>query len=257
MSTQHIDAFSTIDRHFFVEFARAGKSLREAQRLRHQVFRTERQILPIRRDTTIEADEYDQHSRHIVLRNRDDGQVVGTARLVAAQSGAAPRTLPMLHYCDAALLGHLPLQTTGEISRFALSKRRRPVGTPPDRLLRLALMRGILHASLDLGLTHWCALMEPTLLRLMRCSGVNFTPLGPLVEAYGLRQPAAVEIDFTLAEGRDRHPDLYRFVAGAPDLAVRPGVEGPGMEGPGMEEGAAHLPAVPHADALTPRCSMR
>jgi N-acyl-L-homoserine lactone synthetase len=245
MSAQTVDAISTIDRHFFVEFGRSAKSMRDAQRLRHQVFRTERQILPIRRDTTLESDEYDQHSRHIVLRNRDDGQVVGTARLV--QSGAAPRALPMLHYCDADLLRHLPLRSTGEISRFALSKRRRPVGTPPDRLLRLALMRGILRASLELGLTHWCALMEPTLLRLMRCSGVRFTPLGPLVEAYGLRQPAAAEIDFTLTEGRDRHPELYRFVAGAPDLAPGPSAEGP----------AEHLPLLPLPDAATAGCPMR
>jgi N-acyl-L-homoserine lactone synthetase len=215
MNQHNIDAFSTIERHFFVEFAGTADSVREVQHLRHQVFRTERSILPHRPGSALEADEYDARSRHVVLRNREDGQVVGTARLVANTAGATQRDLPMLRYCSADLLSHLPLRTTGEISRFALSKRRRPVGTAPDRLLRLALMRGILRASLDLGLTHWCALMEPTLLRLMRSSGIRFSPLGPLVEAYGLRQPSAAVIDHALSVGRDRHPDLYRFVAGA------------------------------------------
>ncbi|MGG5889119.1 GNAT family N-acyltransferase [Falsiroseomonas sp. HC035] len=179
-------------------------------------------MLPGSPGTAIEADEYDAGSRHVVLRSRLDGQVVGTARLVANVGGAARPDLPMLRYCSPDLLRHLPLRTTGEISRFALSKRRRPMGTPTDRLLRLALMRGILHASLDLGLTHWCALMEPTLLRLMRSSGIRFSPLGPLVEAYGLRQPSAATIGHALADGRDRHPDLYRFVAGAPEPPLRP-----------------------------------
>jgi N-acyl-L-homoserine lactone synthetase len=221
MNQHSIDAFSTIDRHFFVGFARTPDSVREVQHLRHQVFRTERGILPGRPNSAIETDEYDARSRHVVLRNREDGQVVGTARLVANPRGAAQRDLPMLRYCSPDLLRHLPLRTTGEVSRFALSKRRRPVGTPPDRLLRLALMRGILRASLELGLTHWCALMEPTLLRLMRSSGVRFSALGPLVEAFGLRQPSAAAIGHALADGRDRHPDLYRFVAGAPEPAPR------------------------------------
>lgn len=174
----------------------------------------ERGILPNRSGSTIEADEFDDRSRHVVLRNREDGEVVGTARLVAAAHQCPQPDLPMLRYCSPDLLRDLPIRSTGEISRFALSKRRRPVGTPPDRLLRLGLMRGILRASLELGLTHWCALMEPTLLRLMRSSGVRFTALGPLVEAHGLRQPSAAAIDFTLADGRRRHPEFYRFVAG-------------------------------------------
>jgi N-acyl amino acid synthase of PEP-CTERM/exosortase system len=75
-------------------------------------------------------------------------------------------------------------------------------------------MQGILRASRELGLTHWCALMEPTLLRLMNSSGVRFMPLGPLVEAYGKRQPAVAAIDFALADGRRRRPDLYNLLVG-------------------------------------------
>jgi N-acyl amino acid synthase of PEP-CTERM/exosortase system len=120
----------------------------------------------------------------------------------------------MLRYCDPALLHALPAHCTGEISRFSLSKRRRSEGAASDPLLRLGLMQGILRASRELGLTHWCALMEPTLLRLMNASGVRFMSLGPLVEAYGKRQPAVAAIDFTLADGRRRRPDLYNLLVG-------------------------------------------
>jgi N-acyl-L-homoserine lactone synthetase len=178
------------------------------------VFRLERGILPGRPGEALEADEYDARSRHVVLRNRGSGEVVGTARLVTGPREWSSRGLPMLHYCGADLLRDLPMRTTGEISRFALSKRRRATGGTSEPLLRLGLMRGILRASLELGLTHWCALMEPTLLRLLRATGVRFVPLGPLVEAYGLRQPSVAAIHLALADGRRRRPDLYGFVAG-------------------------------------------
>src|SRR3954454_1724840 len=43
--------------------------------------------------------------------------------------------------------------------------------------------------GVDAGLTHWCALMEPSLVRLLYATGVHFAPLGPMVDAYGRRQP--------------------------------------------------------------------
>jgi N-acyl-L-homoserine lactone synthetase len=221
MHIHHSDAACEMERHFSVELARTPDVMREAQQLRHQVFRLERGILPQSQGETLECDEYDLRSRHVVLRHRDNGEVVGTARLVAPVAEASRHCLPMLRYCGADLLKELPAATTGEISRFALSKRRRDLGAAWDPLLRLGLMQGILRASLEMGLTHWCALMEPTLLRLLRAGGVRFVALGPLVEAYGQRQPSAAAIDFALADGKRRRPDLYRFITGAP--AARPG----------------------------------
>ena len=203
-----------LDRDFEVELADTPAAIREAQQLRHQVFCVERGILPGHAAHAFEEDEFDPRSRHVTLRCRNSGALVGTVRLVTQAHPWTPASLPMLRYCDPGLLRDLPAHTTGEISRFSLSKRRRSEGAAPDPLLRLGLMQGILRASRELGLTHWCALMEPTLLRLMSASGVRFLPLGPLVEAYGKRQPAVAAIDFALADGRRRRPDLYNLLLG-------------------------------------------
>ena len=218
MHHEHFDGVAALARRVTVEIADTPEALREAQRLRHQVFCLERQILPGTTQPGVESDEYDSASHHVLLRDGERGIAIGTARLVvpsrprAAPAGAA--RLPMLRYCPAELLATLPVGSTGEISRFAISKAYRDAGGASDRLLRFALMRGILSVSLDIGLTHWCALMEPSLMRLLRAAGIGFAPLGPLVQAFGLRQPCAAPIESVLVEGSRRCPDLYRFVAG-------------------------------------------
>ena len=73
-------------------------------------------------------------------------------------------------------------------------------------------MQGVLAVSRELGLSHWCALMERSLVRLLQATGVNFAPLGPLVEACGLRQPSIASIDITMASGRRERPEYYSFI---------------------------------------------
>lgn len=227
MQHEHFDGVAALERRVTVEIADTPDALRDAQRLRHQVFCLERQILPGPARAGVEADEYDSTSHHVLLRHRDTGAAIGTARLVvpvrlpgAGTGAAAAARLPMLRYCPPEILSALPMGSTGEISRFALSKTYRDAGGGCDRLLRFALMRGILGISLDLGLTHWCALMEPSLMRLLRAAGIGFAPLGPLVQAFGLRQPCVAPIGNVLVEGSRRCPDLYRFVAGRRAMAA-------------------------------------
>ncbi|MBX9698112.1 MAG: GNAT family N-acetyltransferase [Acetobacteraceae bacterium] len=223
MHTGDSSSVFALERHFVVERVTCGTALREAQRLRHQVFRLERDILPATTPARLEADEFDETSHHVVLRERRSGDVVGTARLVigGVRNGRVDG-FPMLHYCEPEILDTLPMGTTAEISRFALSKARRHQGEAADRLLRYALMRGILRISHDIGLTHWCALMEPSLMRLLRAAGIDFKALGPAVEAHGLRHPCAAAITRVLAEGSRRSPELYGFVAGVERAARQP-----------------------------------
>lgn len=209
------DAIARLDRLFTVEVATDGPARQDAQRLRHQVFCLERGILP-GDAIPLESDGHDDACHHVLLRRRRTGEPVGTARLVIGTwRDGGPSGFPMLEYCEPRLLRDLPMGTTAEISRFAISKSRREQGDAADHLLRYALMRGILQASLDLGLTHWCALMEASLLRLLRGAGVRFVALGASVEAHGLRQPSAAGIPGVLESGAERCPDLYRFVARA------------------------------------------
>jgi len=75
------------------------------------------------------------------------------------------------------------------------------------------LLRGILQASQDMSLTHWVALMEPSLIRLLSLTGFQFNAVGSLVEAYGQRQPCWAHIDHAVSRGRTSHPHFYQAVA--------------------------------------------
>ena len=78
--------------------------------------------------------------------------------------------------------------------------------------LRLGLLQGVMRVSFELGLTHWCAAMELSLLRLLRGVSIHFEPIGPLVEYHGLRQPSIGVIDDILSRGKRERPELWDFV---------------------------------------------
>lgn len=213
MIVRDSDTISVAKRDFVVEIAETTDALHEAQQLRYQVFCNERSIFSkAASSSSVEADEFDANSRHVVIRNRSSGEVVGTVRLVLTSATKRVISLPMQQYCDPAVFDNLPMRSTAEISRFALSKQRRSTNQPSDSLLRLGLMQGILRLSGELRLTHWCAVMERSLLRLLGGAGVHFTPVGPMIEAYGLRQPSVAEISTVLTRGKHQCPDLYAFI---------------------------------------------
>lgn len=177
---------------FRVEIATNASLVSEAFCLRHQVYCVERAYEAGRNG--LEHDVFDMNARQVLLRSRRTRQVVGTVRVVLPG-----QALPMQEIVGTSAIEHLPLHSTGEISRFALSKTRRANVGEAGVLMRLGLMQGILHVSQDAGLTHWCAVMERSLLRLLHATAIYFQPVGPLVEFHGLRQPAAGHIDSIMA----------------------------------------------------------
>ena len=78
-------------------------------------------------------------------------------------------------------------------------------------MIRLDLMQGIVRASTELGLTHWVAIMEPMLRRLLQSDGIHFDTLGDMVEYHGLRQPLGGEIDFVLERLRIENFDVWDY----------------------------------------------
>lgn len=205
------EAIQAIRKEFVVEIADTAQMIDEAFRLRFQVYCLERQFEES--NTGRETDQYDAHSRHVVLRCRATREVLGTLRLVLP-TGSGRSTLPIRHLCDPKLLQPIPHNTSAEVSRFALSKLRRDMSRTSALLLRVGLVQGAVRLSNQLGLTHWCAVMEPGLLRLMATTGIRFRPLGPLVEYHGLRQPSYCEIGPTLARMACERPDMWDYVTG-------------------------------------------
>jgi N-acyl-L-homoserine lactone synthetase len=183
--------------------------LSEVFRLRYQVYCIEKGYEP--GCNGMESDEFDHDARHVLLIHRASGEPVGTVRVVPSSPASGGRGMPMTAVCASSVTGNLPPRTTGEISRFALSKQRR-MSCRAGSMMRLGLMQGVVRLSGELGLTDWCALMEPMLLRLLQMNAIHFAPLGPLVEHHGLRQPSYGNIARVLAQMWAQQWDVWNYV---------------------------------------------
>ena len=192
---------------FAVILADTPELRREAFRLRHQVYCLGRGYEPSLSD--IETDAFDTHARHVLLCHRASGDMLGTVRLVLNSPQTPGESFPMQRVCSPGLLNHLPLPVTGEISRFSISKERRQVAGPTAAFMRLGLMQGIVRVCRDEKVTHLCAVMERSLLRLLQTTGIHFQPLGPLVEHHGIRQPATCHLTTMLSRVRKEQPLVW------------------------------------------------
>jgi N-acyl-L-homoserine lactone synthetase len=194
-----------LEREFLIEVADTPELIIEAQRLRYQVYCLE--LGALTSDDGIERDEFDAHARHVVLRRRSDGEVIGTFRIVLYDHEAPLNSYPMQRICDPSLLIGKP--TLSEVSRFAISKKLRGAST---MFVRLLLIQGLFRVSCESGITHWCAVMENALLRLLKSSAIHFKPLGPMVECYGPRQPCYANIAEVVARMCNDRPDIWDLV---------------------------------------------
>lgn len=225
-NTSFSDAVEAASEELFIEQATTLRQVEKAQRLRYRVYCEERGFEP--GVDGLETDEFDGAARHVLVRSRVTGATLGTVRVVLPPPEGGQDGFPMNRVCAPFVLAPLPIRATGEISRFALTRERAGVSAAAGALMRLCLMRGIVQVSAEAGLTHWCAIMETSLLRLLRATAIHFVPVGPKVEYHGTRQPAVAAIDTILGRIRLEQPVVWSYITcdGAfwPDQAVRPAV---------------------------------
>jgi len=159
---------------------------------------------------------------------------MGTVRIVLPVAAKPEASFAIQKICAAPEIrdrARFPLETTGEISRFCIAKmyRRRivekPFRTPEERTdallgkagakfpnMTLGLIQWLVQTSRAQGLTHWAAVMEPQLLRLLARFGIHFEPVGDLVDYHGWRQPCVVELDALLARVRRERADIWSII---------------------------------------------
>src|SRR4051812_39059575 len=101
-----------------VEVAVTPGQVLEAQRLRYRIYCEERGFEP--GNNGLEQDEFDRASRHVLVRSRVTGAVLGTVRVVLSETGLGGS--PMRRACEPWILRPLPVMSTGEISRFAVAR---------------------------------------------------------------------------------------------------------------------------------------
>jgi N-acyl amino acid synthase of PEP-CTERM/exosortase system len=230
-STRLIDIYNS---YFEVIAAETDEQRAAAFRLRYEVYCVEHPYEdPAQNPGGLETDIYDAASLHSLLVHRASGAVAGTVRLILPRHNGTDVVLPMRAVCQHELLAcdndRLPREKTAEISRFAVSKafRRRASddvtsvgdftnrGDDPRRHLAnlsLGLMQAIVAMAGQAGITHLCAVLEPTLLRMLRPLGIHFIPLGPPVTYHGRRQPCYSNLDAQLARIWTERPDVWELV---------------------------------------------
>jgi N-acyl amino acid synthase of PEP-CTERM/exosortase system len=219
------DALARYNQYFRTQQAGSPGLVSMAQAIRYQVYCLERKFEnAAEHQDGLECDEFDRLAVHSLLFHCPSGQAIGTARLILPgdnDSGVLP-IRKLLR--EAGLRGrdHFPIETTAEVSRFAISNQFRRRGgdegvaiTAPEcrsNLPCLGLIQELLRQSLECGLTHWAAVMEPKLLRMLAVMGIHFTSVGPLVVHHGLRQPSYCDLSEMLQRLRREHFDHWLVV---------------------------------------------
>ena len=212
------------NRHFRTMSADTSDLIRRAQEIRYQVYCVERPFenpadYPDRR----EKDHRDQHSVHSLLIHRVTGHAVGTVRLVLPRRDALHESFAIQRATDPSLwTASLPLYSTAEVSRFSISKQFRETLHSGDAdlaverqigpLMSLGLIQTLVRMSARHGITHWCALMEPKLLRMLAAMAIHFKPLGKPVEYRGLRQPCYCHVPTVLDRVKRDRPTFWQIL---------------------------------------------
>lgn len=220
------------DRHFEVIRAATPRLVREAYRLRYQVYCVENPFEDADQDVTAsESDDDDDRSIHTLLLHRRTGEVAGTSRVILP--GQRFRPLPMatlLKGSDRRDFDDFPLAHTAEMSRFAVSKQFRQrrgeerysdIKSGDAHLIEnerrlmpfmsLGLIRGLFGICIEHGITHLAAVMEPPLIRILHRLGLHFVPIGGTVMHRGLRQPCFAVLDELIRHSRDTDSIVWQY----------------------------------------------
>lgn len=208
--------------HFRTFTAKTPEQIREAQKVRYQVYCVEN-ALEAPNAEGLETDCFDSHSVHSLLVQGAAGKALGTVRLILPLPDETEHSFPMQRVLPAHTAREfrkLPLYSAAEVSRFSISRQLRrgeersteeeagfiSVSGP---LMRLGLIQSLVRMSFEYGVTHWCAMMEPTLLRMLAAMAIRFRPVGPLVEFHGLRQPCYCSLTDILESVRKERPAFW------------------------------------------------
>lgn len=247
VTDKQIDLRAKFYEYFALVHAVTEALKREAYKLRFHVYCIEtgferkedcQVVIENGHEVYLEVDAHDCRSDHYLVRHRRTGLYAATVRLVLPDQEDLFRPYPIEAHCtlekpvtDLGIRRHL-----AEISRFAVSKefKRRQdetgtltgIGSQPEVYLAPDERRVLPHITVGLfaaivrmtrahGITHWYAVMEPALLRLLRLFGIRFLPIGPDVDYHGFRRPCLAEVDRVLPMIRKVNPPVWELITDA------------------------------------------
>jgi len=232
--------------HFTICEALSSQQKDESYRIRHNVYCEEFAYEPRRLDSR-ETDEYDEQSLHCLVRDKESQEYIACMRFVQAVEGINGSTIPSFekfpHAFDTSIFDirdYAPEQLS-EVSRLAVvnthrmrnSDRRRDAtagkqsGEPEQRSRNQRRQHSVVPLSLFLAARFFgdktgaeiaVAMMEPSLGRMLRMSGILVEPVGKIVDYHGPRAPFVMFKSKVFSELSDDMLELLEHVNA--DLSV-------------------------------------
>lgn len=234
-----MDIRSHFNQHFEIIQCRQIDEIKACQRIRYQCYCDEHHFLDSSQyPDKLEHDEFDEHSAHSCIVHSKTQLPIATVRLVLHRQAKKGISFPIEEFeilrrmkRDKKWLA-VPKQSIGEISRFAICKefRRRiedhenlhGISTNTFSLpssdrrcaadITLGLFKAIVTDSNEQQLTHWYAIIEPSLIRLLSRFGIRFCEVGPCVNYHGLRQPCIAYIPNVLKGIYQNNESVWQFI---------------------------------------------
>lgn len=225
------------------QLVKDSTSLKKIYQLRYDVYCLQKKFLdPGDYPDKIETDVFDPHSLHFAAFD-DLGNALGTLRLVMNSSFG----FPMINYCELNVPDNI-LKNAGEISRLAVNKiirkrqsdgeygmavgrgavDERPSVRPDDNRRRhrpeivVGLYKSLYQESRRHGISHWLAVMEPGLLKLLKRFHFNFDPIGPEFDYFGPVRPYMVSLESIEDQVYEKSKEFYKtFVEGLPPELIK------------------------------------
>jgi len=232
-------------RKYFEVVVADSEALRnEVYRIRHKVY-CEELGFEARRGDELERDDYDEHSRHLLLRSVKSGVWVGCIRLVLCRHDRPTHPFPLERTCASTIDRRLYDPETvrrhrvAEVSRLAVIRayRRRKgeesskdataqidFGTaerPRFPHIQLGLYLGAIALAHQIGMETLILLTEPRLAGHFKKLGFPVRQMGGPIDHRGTRVPSMANVTETVTGLRFFLRPLYRVVAGQ----VRSGLE--------------------------------
>jgi len=235
-----INLSNTFHRYFEVIPAYMKVLIRQAKRLRYQIYYVENKMSHTANPVTMmEEDEYDNHSVHCLLRHRKSGTFAGTVRLILSDPAKPDKKFPLeVHGKIDKNIIYYPnfkRDNVAEVSRLAVCKKFKSrgdegqtiSGVDPNvnyrqyiederaftpHIVIMGLIAATFVMSAEYGITHWYAFLEPALLKLLEHMGMRFQSVGPLTDYYGQQVPTIADVNELLLSIRSNQQDFWSFI---------------------------------------------
>lgn len=230
---QHFEEF------FEIVPADTPQLIQASLNLRYQIFCNEKGYFDVSNSQHLEKDQYDARSVHCLLRHKPTGDFAATVRLILPDYFNDEFGYPLeeqlidVNQEEARFLASIPRRQLAEISRFSVCKAfRRRVGEQEivhgisqrfgqsarfkgrrfDSYITLGLFKAIVNMSAQHQIRYWCAFMEPSLIRLLTRVGIEFKPIGKMVNYYGERLTCYEQAYKVLQGIKETKPEVWEFI---------------------------------------------